>query len=150
MSHHAFQDTAAHTSHRLTHPLRTALLALGLLGAATAFAGDDHDHGEAHDGHAVSIQVATSDAPAAAPAQAAPAASAAELSEGEVLRWDARTSKVTLRHGPIANLGMPPMTMVFKVQNADQGSALQAGMKVRFRAEQLQGAYVLTHIAPAP
>ena len=150
MSHHAFQDTAAHTSHRLTPPLRTALLALGLLGAATAFAGDDHDHGEAHDGHAVSIQVATSDAPAAAPAQAAPAASAAELSEGEVLRWDARTSKVTLRHGPIANLGMTPMTMVFKVQNADQGSALQAGMKVRFRAEQLQGAYVLTHIAPAP
>lgn len=150
MSHHAFQDTAAHTSHRLTHPLRTALLALGLLGAATAFAGDDHDHGEAHDGHAVSLQIATSDAPAAAPAQAAPAASAAELSEGEVLRWDARTSKVTLRHGPIANLGMPPMTMVFKVQNADQGNALQAGMKVRFRAEQLQGAYVLTHIAPAP
>ena len=151
MSHHAFQDTAAHTSHRLTPPLRTALLALGLLGAATAFAGDDHDHGEAHhDGHAVSIQVATSDAPAAAPTQAAPAASAAELSEGEVLRWDARTSKVTLRHGPIANLGMPPMTMVFKVQNADQGSALQAGMKVRFKAEQLQGAYVLTHIAPAP
>lgn len=150
MSHHAFQDTAAHTSHRLTAPLRTALLALGLLGAATAFAGDDHDHGEAHDGHAVAIQVATSDAPAAAPAQAALAASAAELSEGEVLRWDARTSKVTLRHGPIANLGMPPMTMVFKVQNADQGSALQAGMKVRFRAEQLQGAYVLTHIAPAP
>ena len=45
---------------------------------------------------------------------------------------------------------MPPMTMVFKVQNADQGSALQAGMKVRFKAEQLQGAYVLTHIAPAP
>ena len=95
----------------------------------------------------MSTQVATSAAPAAAPAQVA---TAAELSEGEVLRWDARTSKVTLRHGPIANLGMPPMTMVFKVQNADQGSALQAGMKVRFRAEQLQGAYVLTHIAPAP
>ncbi len=147
MSHHPFQDTAAHTSHRLTPPLRTALLALGLLGAATAFAGDDHDHGEAHDGHTASIQVATSDAPAAAPAQSA---TAAELSEGEVLRWDARSGKVTLRHGPIANLGMPPMTMVFKVQNADQGSPLQVGMKVRFRAEQLQGAYVLTHIAPAP
>ena len=149
MSHNLRQHTTPCTASHL----RAALLALGLLGAATAFAGDDHDHGEAHDGHAVSIQVATSDAPAAAPtqaAQAALAASAAELSEGEVLRWDARTSKVTLRHGPIANLGMPPMTMVFKVQNADQGNALQAGMKVRFKAEQLQGAYVLTHIAPAP
>ena len=147
MSHHPFQDTATRINHRLTVPLRAALLALGVLGAATAFAGDDHDHGEAHDSHAASTQVATSAVPVAAPAQAAPAA---ELSEGEVLRWDARSGKVTLRHGPIANLGMPPMTMVFKVQNAEQGSALQAGMKVRFRAEQLQGAYVLTHIAPAP
>ncbi len=147
MSHHPFQDTAAHATHRLTSPLRAALLALGMLGATTAFAGDDHDHGEAHDSHTASTQAATSAAPAAAPAQAA---IAAELSEGEVLRWDARTSKVTLRHGPIANLGMPPMTMVFKVQDAEQGSALQAGMKVRFRAEPLQGAYVLTHIAPAP
>ena len=147
MSPHPFQDTAARTNHRLTVPQRAALLALGLLGAATAFAGDDHDHGEAHDSHATPTQVANSAALTAASAQAA---AAAELSEGEVLRWDARTSKVTLRHGPIANLGMPPMTMVFKVQNADQGNALQAGMKVRFKAEQLQGAYVLTHIAPAP
>jgi len=147
MSHNPFPDTAARATHRLTSPLRAALLALGMLGVTTAFAGDDHDHGEAHDSHTASTQVATSAAPAAVPAQAA---TAAELSEGEVLRWDARSSKVTLRHGPIANLGMPPMTMVFKVQNADQGSALQAGMKVRFRAEQLQGAYVLTHIAPAP
>ena len=143
MSHNSRQHTTPCTASHL----RAALLALGMLGATTAFAGDDHDHGEAHDSHTASTQVATSAAPAAAPAQVA---TAAELSEGEVLRWDARTSKVTLRHGPIANLGMPPMTMVFKVQNADQGSALQAGMKVRFRAEQLQGAYVLTHIAPAP
>jgi Cu/Ag efflux protein CusF len=150
MSDHPFPDTFAHTGHRPTPALRAVLLALGLLGAATAFAGDDHDHGEAQDGHAASTQVATPVAPAAAPAQAATAASAAELSEGEVVRWDARTSKVTLRHGPIANLGMPPMSMVFKVQNAEQGSALQTGMKVRFRAEQQQGTYVLTHIAPAP
>jgi Cu/Ag efflux protein CusF len=150
MNHHPFQATAAPARQRLTPALRKTLLVLGLLGAATAFAGDDHDHGEAHDGHAASTQVATSDAPAAAPAEAAATTSAAELSEGEVLRWDARTSKVTLRHGPIANLGMPPMSMVFKVQNAEQGSALQAGMKVRFRAEQQQGTYVLTHISPAP
>ena len=143
MSHNPRQHTTPCTASHL----RAALLALGMLGAATAFAGDDHDHGEAHDSHTASTQVATSVAPAAVPAQAA---TAAELSEGEVLRWDARSGKVTLRHGPIANLGMPPMTMVFKVQNADQGSALQAGMKVRFRAEPLQGAYVLTHIAPAP
>ncbi|RLJ36540.1 copper-binding protein [Acidovorax sp. 106] len=147
MSQSILQRTTPHSTPRTAYHLRCALLALGMLSAAMAFAGDDHDHGEAHDSHATPTQVATSAAPTAAPAQAA---AAAELSEGEVLRWDARSGKVTLRHGPIANLGMPPMTMVFKVQNADQGSALQTGMKVRFRAEQLQGAYVLTHIAPAP
>jgi Cu/Ag efflux protein CusF len=170
MSHCAPQHTMHRTTRRLMPHLRAALLALGVLGAATAFAGDDHDHGEAHDSAAAPTQVASSQAPATVPAAVPAAASttvqatpgtgtgtgtgsgtetAAELSEGEVLRWDARSSKVTLRHGPIANLGMPPMTMVFKVQNADQGSALQPGMKVRFKAEQLQGAYVLTHIAPA-
>ena len=70
--------------------------------------------------------------------------------DGEVRKVDKAAGKITLKHGEIKHLAMPPMTMVFKVQNADQGSALQAGMKVRFRAEQLQGAYVLTHIAPAP
>ena len=74
----------------------------------------------------------------------------AAMSQGEVRRIDLAGGKITLRHGPIANLGMPPMSMVFKVQNAEQGSALQAGMKVRFRAEQQQGTYVLTHISPAP
>lgn len=135
-----------HSKADLLQGLRTGLITLCMLAATAAFAGDDHDHGDSHEGHATST--AQTAAPGAAPSTPAQAPEA-ELSEGEVLRWDARTGKVTLRHDPIANLGMPPMTMVFKVQNAEQGSALQPGMKVRFRAEQLQGAYVLTHVAPA-
>ncbi|BEU97251.1 copper-binding protein [Acidovorax sp. DW039] len=148
-SSRAVPDPLPHSKASKADPqqgLRTGLITLCMLSATAAFAGDDHDHGESHDGHATST--AQTAAPGAAPSTPAQATEA-ELSEGEVLRWDARTGKVTLRHGPIANLGMPPMTMVFKVQNADQGSALQPGMKVRFRAEQLQGAYVLTHVAPA-
>ena len=119
--------------------ITTVLTAL-LMGAAFAspvVAQDHSNHGSAANTSA-----------AAAPAPAADAA--AVMTAGEITRVDTRTGKLTIRHEEIKNLGMPPMTMVFKVQNADQGSALQAGMKVRFRAEQLQGAYVLTHIAPAP
>ncbi|KRC17018.1 copper-binding protein [Acidovorax sp. Root219] len=127
-------------THHTTHPLRIALLATTLLfSAATAFAGDDHDHGEDHGSHA---------APAAAQATNAPAAATPELSEGEVVRWDAASAKVTLRHGPIRNLDMPPMTMVFRITDPAQAAQVKAGAKVRFRAEQQAGAYVVTRIEP--
>ncbi|ABX35545.1 conserved hypothetical protein [Delftia acidovorans SPH-1] len=79
-------------------------------------------------------------------AETAPAAVSQDLSEGEVTRWDARTSKVTLRHGELKNLGMPPMTMVFQLRVAAPEPALKAGDKVRFRAEQDQGAFVVTQL----
>ncbi|WP_373806791.1 copper-binding protein [Delftia acidovorans] len=79
-------------------------------------------------------------------AETAPAAVSQDLSEGEVTRWDARTSKVTLRHGELKNLGMPPMTIVFQLPVAAPEPALKAGDKVRFRAEQEQGAFVVTQL----
>ena len=85
-------------------------------------------------------------APGAQSAETAPAAASQDLSEGEVTRWDARTSKVTLRHGELKNLGMPPMTMVFQLRVAAPEPALKAGDKVRFRAEQDQGAFVVTQL----
>lgn len=81
---------------------------------------------------------------------AAPQAQAsAALSEGVLTRRDARTGKITLRHGEIANLGMPPMTMVFTLQDPAQGSALQPGDRVRFHAEDRNGALIITHIEAA-
>lgn len=128
-------------NHSTTKPLCTALLATTLLFSATAaLAGDDHDHGEDHGSHAT---------PTAPQAAAAPVAATAELSEGEVVRWDAATAKLTLRHGPIRNLDMPPMTMVFRVTDPAQAAQVKAGAKVRFRAEQQAGAYVVTRIEPA-
>ena len=73
-----------------------------------------------------------------------------ELSEGEITRWDARTLKVTLRHGEIKNLGMPPMSMVFRVQDTSVVGALKPGDKVRFRAEQVDGVYTVTQLEAAP
>lgn len=79
----------------------------------------------------------------------APAQQGAELSEGEITRWDPRTLRVTLKHGEIKNLGMPPMTMVFRVADASLLGDLKPGDKVRFRAEQVNGAYHVTHIEKA-
>ncbi len=119
----------------VSHTSRTALavrlaLAAALIPAWACAQATAHDHA-AH---------------GAQSAETAPAAVSQDLSEGEVTRWDARTSKVTLRHGELKNLGMPPMTMVFQLRVPAPEPALKAGDKVRFRAEQDQGAFVVTQL----
>jgi Cu/Ag efflux protein CusF len=79
-----------------------------------------------------------------------PAAQSEAMSEGEVRRIDAANGKITLRHGPIANLDMPPMTMVFRVQSPEMLSALKVGDKVKFRAEDRNGALIVTEIQARP
>lgn len=64
----------------------------------------------------------------------------------EVRRIDKGARKLTLKHGEIKNLDMPPMSMVFQVKNADQLDTLQVGQKVRFQAVQENGAYWVVHV----
>lgn len=71
---------------------------------------------------------------------------ATDMSDAEIRKVDRDAKKLTLKHGPIKNLDMPPMTMVFQVREPALMDRLQAGDKVRFRAEQQQGAYVVTAI----
>ena len=75
-------------------------------------------------------------------AQAAPAA----LTDGEIRKVDKAAKKLTIKHGPIANLDMPPMTMVFQVKDAKLLDRVKVGDKVKFRAEKEGGAYVVTAI----
>jgi len=84
------------------------------------------------------------------PAPAAQTADAASLSPGEVRKVDLDARKITIRHGPLENLGMPPMTMVFQVADPALLDNVKAGDKVRFRAENRNGAYVATVIERAP
>lgn len=84
------------------------------------------------------------------PAAAASPAPQGELSEGEITRWDPRTLRLTLKHGEIKNLEMPPMTMVFRVADASVVGDLKPGDKVRFRPEQISGAYHVQRIEKAP
>lgn len=81
--------------------------------------------------------------------QAAPAASSAALSDGEIRKVDRDAQKITIRHGPIANLGMPPMTMVFQVKDPAMLNTVKTGDKVKFTAEKTGGAYVITLIESA-
>lgn len=71
---------------------------------------------------------------------------AAAMSEGEVRRIDKDAKKLTLRHGPIPNLDMPPMTMVFQVKDAAMLDKVNVGDKVKFNAEKIPGGYAVTTI----
>lgn len=79
----------------------------------------------------------------------APAQASASLSEGEVRKVDKEQGKLTLRHGPLENLGMPPMTMVFKVSDAKLLEGLAQGDKVKFTADKVNGAYTVTALQKA-
>lgn len=82
-------------------------------------------------------------------AQAASGAVAvATMSDGEVRKIDKTQAKVTLKHGPIANLDMPPMTMVFKVADPKMLDKLSDGDKVRFTADRVNGTITVTTIEP--
>ena len=70
-------------------------------------------------------------------------------SEGEVRKVDLAQGKVTLRHGPLANLDMPAMTMVFTAADKKLLEGLKEGDKVRFTADKKDGTYVVTAIEAA-
>ena len=77
------------------------------------------------------------------------AAMAADATEGEIRKIDREARKVTLKHGEIKSLGMPPMTMVFMVKDGVTLDKLKAGDKVRFVVEQATTGFVVTDIRPA-
>ncbi len=74
---------------------------------------------------------------------------AGEMSDGEVRKVDKGAQKITIKHGPLANLDMPPMTMVFKVKDPAFLDQVKAGDKVKFEAEKVGGAFTVTKIEPA-
>jgi len=84
-------------------------------------------------------------------AQAAPATTAAAvLTDGEIRKVDKTAGKLTIKHGEIKNLDMPPMTMVFQVKSAALLDHVKAGDKVRFHVEKAASGYVVTTIERAP
>ena len=78
---------------------------------------------------------------------AAAAALAQSMTAGEIRKVDAAGGRVTLNHGEIKNLDMPPMNnMVFKVQDPKLLATLKPGDQILFTAEKLGGSYTITQI----
>jgi Cu/Ag efflux protein CusF len=77
------------------------------------------------------------------------ASAAGDLAQGEVKKVDKDAGKVTIKHGPLATLDMPPMTMVFRVKDPAMLDKVKAGDKIRFRAEKVGGNFTVTEYQPA-
>lgn len=84
---------------------------------------------------------------ATAPVQLAPSVTpVTPKTDAEVRKVDKEAGKLTLRHGRIENLDMPPMTMVFRVADPKMLEGVKQGDKVRFSADRVGGGYTVTSI----
>jgi len=75
-------------------------------------------------------------------------ASAGAAADGEVRKVDKAAGKVTIKHGEIKALNMPPMTMVYPVTDAAMLDKVKAGDKVQFTATSDGGKLTVTGIKP--
>ena len=84
-------------------------------------------------------------------AMAALAAASAEMQmvDGQVKKVDKAAGKVTLSHGPLTNLNMPAMTMVFCVKEAAWLDQMQSGGKIRFVADSIDGTLTIVRYEAA-
>lgn len=79
-------------------------------------------------------------------APAAESKSSLPLTDGEVKKVDREAGKLTLKHGPITNLGMPAMTMVFRVKDPAMLNSVKKGDKIRFAANSVEGAMTVVQL----
>lgn len=75
---------------------------------------------------------------------------ASVMTDGVVQRIDPVAGKITLKHGAIVNLDMPAMTMVFRAQPPSLLNTVKVSDRVKFHAEQINGALTVTAIQVAP
>jgi Cu/Ag efflux protein CusF len=69
--------------------------------------------------------------------------------DGEITKVDESAGKLTIKHGPIKNLDMDAMTMVFRVKEPDMIKTVKAGDKIKFEADTVNGALTVTQIEAA-
>jgi Cu(I)/Ag(I) efflux system periplasmic protein CusF len=105
---------------------RLAVLSACALSFAAPVSADD-----AHHGHAPSVKTT---------------ASSTALSDGEIKKVDKDAGKLTIKHGRIANLEMPGMTMIFRVKDRAMLDQVKPGDKIRFAAEKMNGALTVTKL----
>ena len=74
---------------------------------------------------------------------------AAQSVSGTVTKVDEPQGKLTINHGPIKNLDMDAMTMVFRAGDPAMLKGLKAGTKVKFDADRVNGQITVTTLQKA-
>lgn len=74
---------------------------------------------------------------------------AAQSVSGTVTKVDEAQGKLTINHGPIKNLDMDAMTMVFRAGDPAMLKGLKPGAKVRFDADRVNGQITVTKLQKA-
>jgi Cu(I)/Ag(I) efflux system periplasmic protein CusF len=115
--------------------LKLSAVALALLGTTAVYAGNhasghNHDHGGAKAAKEIT-------------------AASTELADGEIRKINKSTGKITVKHGEIKSVEMPPMTMVFGVADKAMLDGLNEGDKVKFNVKQEGSNYTVTEIKKA-
>ncbi|SMG55130.1 copper-binding protein [Paraburkholderia susongensis] len=106
-----------------------AVAALAIVVAEPAFAGDD-----------------MAGMNMSATPSATKAASNSALTDAEVKKIDVATGMVTLKHGALENVGMPPMTMAFKAKDTAMVKRIHEGDKVKVRVENVDGTLTIVKL----
>jgi Cu/Ag efflux protein CusF len=74
------------------------------------------------------------------------AAPGSAMTDGEVKKVDKDAGKLTIKHGPLRNLDMPSMTMVFRVKDPTMLDQVKEGDKIRFVADRVNGAITVVEL----
>jgi Cu/Ag efflux protein CusF len=108
--------------------IATALITLATIFPTSVLAANDHaGHGAMHGSKAAGVA----------------------MSDGMVKKVDKTGGKVTIAHGPLENLAMPAMTMVFRVKDKAWLGQMNDGDRIRFMAEEVQGSLTVVKLDKA-
>jgi Cu(I)/Ag(I) efflux system periplasmic protein CusF len=96
----------------------------------------------------IAAQAQTPAAPAQTDAAKTTSGADASMADGEVRKVDKDAGKLTIKHGEIKSLDMPPMTMVFQIKDKAMLDSVKAGDKIRFKAVNEGGKMLVTELQP--
>lgn len=77
---------------------------------------------------------------------AGPVLADAHLSKGTITKVDRQWNKLTIDHGPLENLDMPAMKMVFQVADPALLTDLEEGDVVSFAADRVEGKLTVVEV----
>ena len=101
---------------------------------------------------ALALTACSDSAPLEGKAEASRAALAADrdVYEAEGTVTEVADGRITISHGPVAELGWPAMTMSFAVLPADLAPSVSVGDRVRFGFNEADNGYAIAALSKAP